>query len=172
MIPSRNLRTRPRTGLSVNDLLTTLMLAELIDPSTELWIVSGWITDIPAIDNRHHQYDAALGGPARSSLMLSEVLAEIASRGTSLHLALRTEKHNEWFVRTLKDRVPADRLRLYESAELHEKLIVGSDWLVKGSMNFTVSGTQINEETIQVVHSATKAAQERLELHSRWIEQS
>lgn len=172
MILSRNLRTRPRNGLSVTDLLTTLMLAELIDPSPELWIVSGWITDIPAIDNRHHQYDAALGDSARSSLMLSEVLAEVTSRGTALHLALRTEKHNEWFVRTMKERIPSDRLHLYESAELHEKLIVGSDWVVKGSMNFTVSGTQTNEEMIQVVYSAKKAARERLELHTRWIEQA
>lgn len=172
MIPSRDLRTRPRNGLAVSDLLTTLLLAEMIDPSPELWIVSGWITDIPAIDNRHHQYDAALGGSARSNLMLSEVLAELTSRGTSLHLALRIEQHNTWFVRTMHERIQAERLHLYEGADLHEKVMVGRDWVVKGSMNFTVNGTQINEEKIQVVHDEHKAAQERLELQTRWIGQA
>ncbi|MFC6154823.1 phospholipase D-like domain-containing protein DpdK [Nocardioides yefusunii] len=172
MILSRDLRTRPRNGLAVTDLLTTLLLAEMIDPSPELWLVSGWITDIPVIDNRHHQYDAALGGAARTTLMLSEVLAEVTSRGTSLHLALRIEQHNEWFIRRVQERIPSNRLHLHESAELHEKLIVGRDWIMKGSMNFTVNGTQLNEEKIQVVHDERKAAQERLELQTRWIGQA
>ncbi|RYF53893.1 MAG: phosphatidylserine/phosphatidylglycerophosphate/cardiolipin synthase family protein [Comamonadaceae bacterium] len=165
----RSVRTRPRNGLAISDLLTSALLSELCRPSAQLWIVSGWITDIPVLDNKHRQYDAVLGGVARSSLLFTEVLAELADRGCELHVALREEDHNNRFVSRLRDRVRADRLHLYSSPDLHEKIMVGSDWVMKGSMNFTWNGLQQNEEGIDFLVDEAAAGRERLELRTRWI---
>lgn len=165
----RSVRTRPRNGLAISDLLTSALLSELCWPSAEIWIVSGWITDIPVLDNRYRQYDAVLGGVARSSLLLTEVLAELVERGCELHVALREVDHNRRFLNRLGNRARAERLHLYSSPDLHEKMMVGSDWMMKGSMNFTWNGLQQNEESIDFVVDSTAAGKERLELRTRWI---
>ncbi|WP_020388786.1 phospholipase D-like domain-containing protein DpdK [Kribbella catacumbae] len=170
MTGSRNVRTRPRNGLAITDLLTSTLLSELCCPSDELWIVSGWITDIPILENKHRQYDAVLESVARSSLSLTEVLAELAARGAHLHVALRSVDHNTRFRNRLQDRVRPDRLSLYESADVHEKIMVGNDWVMKGSMNFTWNGVQQNEESIDFSVGKAAASFERLELRTRWIE--
>ena len=47
--------------------------------------------------------------------------------------------------------------------------MVGTDWVMKGSMNFTWNGVQQNEESIDFVFDKHNAAQQRLELRTRWI---
>lgn len=169
MTGARSVRTRPRNGLAIRDLLTSALLSELCHPSAELWIVSGWITDIPVLDNRHRQYDAVLGDVARSSLVLTEVLAELVERGCDLHVAVRAVDHNRRFLNRLGEQARTDRLHRYSSPDLHEKLMVGSEWVMKGSMNFTWNGLQQNEEGIDFVVDSTVAGRERLELRTRWI---
>lgn len=169
MTGTRKVRTRPRNGLAITDLLTSALLSELCRPSSELWIVSGWVTDIPVLDNRHRQYDAVLGNIARSSLLFTEVLAELAVRGSHLHIALRSVAHNIPFRNRLEDRVRPDRLHLYTSADLHEKIMVGDDWVMTGSMNFTWNGIQQSEESITYTFDNAAAAFERVELRTRWI---
>lgn len=165
----RSVRTRPRNGLAISDVLTATLLSELCRPSAELWVVTGWITDIPVLNNRHRQYDAVLGPLARSSVLLSEVLAEIAHRGTHIHVAVREVDHNLRFVRRIEGRIAAEQLSVHSSPDLHEKIMVGDDWVMKGSMNFTWNGVQVNEESIDFELSQGTAAKQRLELRTRWI---
>ena len=167
---TRSVRTRPRNGLAITDLLTAALLSELCRPSEELWIVSGWITDIPVLDNRHRQYDAVLGSVARSSLLFTEVLAEIAARDSHIHVAVRQVDHNTRFLSRLKDRIAPARLSVYGSPDLHEKMMVGENWVMKGSMNFTWNGVQQNEESIDFQFDKAEAAHQRLEVRTRWIE--
>ena len=47
----RTLRTSPVTGIRLDPVLTSVLLAELLTPSDELWLVSAWISDVIAIDN-------------------------------------------------------------------------------------------------------------------------
>jgi hypothetical protein len=166
----RSVRTRPRNGLAISDLLTATLLSELCRPSSELWLVTGWISDIPVLDNRHRQYDAVLGSLARSSLLLSEVLAELGRRGTNIHVAVREVDHNVRFVKRIEDRIDAAHLSIFSSPDLHEKIMVGDDWVMKGSMNFTWNGVQVNEESIDFQVDKGVAATQRLELRTRWIE--
>lgn len=165
----RSVRTRPRNGLAISDLLTATLLSELCRPSGELWVVTGWITDIPVLDNRHRQYDAVLGPMARSSVLLSEVLAELAHRGTHIHVAVREVDHNLKFVQRIENRIAPEELSLYSSPDLHEKIMVGDDWVMKGSMNFTWNGVQVNEESIDLEVNQGTASMQRLELRTRWI---
>jgi hypothetical protein len=169
MSGSRTVRTRPRNGLAISDVLTAALLSEFCSPSKELWLVSGWVTDLVVIDNAYRQFDAVLGTDARSSLTLTDVLGALSRRGTRVHVALREEQHNRRFIERLESVCDPDSLKVYSSPDLHEKFLVGWTWLMKGSMNFTWNGVQVNEESIDFQVDPGEAARQRLELRTRWI---
>ena len=169
MTARRTVRTRPRNGLAIRDVLAAALLSELCSPSDEFWLVSGWVSDVAVIDNATRQFEAVLGPDPRSNMTLSEVLAELTRRGAQVHVAVRKVAHNDAFVDRLKRTSSTDALHLYSSEDLHEKLIVGGDWLLTGSMNFTWNGTQVNEESMELQLDQAEAARHRLELRTRWI---
>lgn len=169
MSGKRTVRTRPRNGLAISDILTAALVSELCWPSEELWLVSGWVTDVPIIDNSTRQFDAVMGEMPRSRLTLSEVLGCLTERGTQLHVALREEGHNRPFIERLQRTSQSGALHVYASADLHEKMMVGWTWVLKGSMNFTWNGVQRNEESIEFEVGQAEAARQRLELRTRWI---
>lgn len=169
MTARRTVRTRPRSGLAIRDVLATALLSELCSPSEEFWLVSGWVSDVVVIDNGTRQFDAVMGTDPPSNMTLSEVLGELTRRGTEIHVAVREVDHNEAFVERLRRSALPKLLHLYSSEYLHEKLMVGEDWLLTGSMNFTWNGTQVNEESMELQLDQEEAARHRLELRTRWI---
>jgi len=169
MSSKRAVRTRPRNGLAIGDVLAAALLSELCSPSEELWLATGWVTDIAVIDNSIRQFDAVIGPESRSTLNLSDVFAILTHRHTHVHVAVREEPHNQTFVSRLQRVCASDALHLYSSADLHEKIMVGRTWVLKGSMNFTWHGTQRNEEGLDLEVDAAEAARQRLELRTRWI---
>ena len=169
MTARRTIRTKPRNGLAIRDVLATALLSELCSPSDEFWLVSGWVSDVVVIDNGTGQFDAVLGVDPPSDMTLSAVLGELSRRGTEIHVAVREVDHNEVFVQRLRRSAVATSLHLYASEYLHEKLLVGGDWLLTGSMNFTWNGTQVNEESMELQLDQEEAARHRLELRTRWI---
>ena len=99
------------------------------------------------------------------------MLGELGRRGTDIHVAVREVDHNVRFVQRIKDRIDAAHLSVYLGPDLHEKILVGDDWVMKGSMNFTWNGVQVNEESIDFQVDQSVAATQRLELRTRWIEE-
>ncbi|MGY5309130.1 phospholipase D-like domain-containing protein DpdK [Nocardia gipuzkoensis] len=162
----RTIRTRPRNGLAIVDVLSGVLLSELCSPSSELWLVSGWVSDTLVLENSAHRFDDVLGGDAPTELFLSDVLVELARRGAKVHVAVRDVDHNTSFLRRLENR--GAPIHTHSSPDLHEKLLVGDDWVMKGSMNFTWNGLQRNEESIDLQVGSAAAARERLELQTRW----
>jgi hypothetical protein len=124
---------------------------------------------MPVIDNQDHGFDAILGAEPRSRVTLSEVLGGLTHRGTELHVALREVDHNRSFVERLRRASLHSALHVYSSADLHEKMMVGWGWVLKGSMNFTWNGVQVNEESLEFEVGNAEAARQRLELRTRWI---
>lgn len=169
MISKRTVRTRPRTGLAIGDILTAALLSELCAPSPEFWLVSGWVSDIVVIDNSIRQFDAILGAESRTTLSLSDVFALLTQRNTHVHVAVREIPHNQSFVDRLRRSCVSEYLHLYSSSELHEKILIGSNWVLKGSMNFTWHGIERNEEAMDFEVDPADAARQRLEVRTRWI---
>jgi hypothetical protein len=166
---TRTIRTRPRNGLAISDVLAAVLLSELCAPSQEFWVASGWVTDVRVIDNATRQFDSLMGDEPRATMTLSEVLGALSRRGSQVHLAVRDNAHNQAFVDRLTRVSDADALHLYSSGDLHEKVMVGWSWVLKGSMNFTWNGTQLNEESMDLQVDLAEAARQRLELRARWI---
>lgn len=165
----RTVRTRPRNGLAIRDVLAAALLSELCHPSEEFWLVSGWVSDVRVIDNAARQFDALLGDEPPVSVTLSAYLGELTRRGTHVHVALRAVDHNKDFVDRLRRACAGDALHLYYSEDLHEKMLVGWEWVLTGSMNFTWMGTQVNEERIEFLYDRVEASRQRIELRARWI---
>ncbi|WP_045820824.1 phospholipase D-like domain-containing protein DpdK [Williamsia herbipolensis] len=169
MTARRTVRTKPRNGLAIRDVLAAALLSELCSPCDEFWLVTGWVSDVVVIDNETRQFDAVLGNNPSSNMTLSEVLGELTRRGTEIHVAVRRVDHNEAFVERLSRSSIPNLLHLHSGEHLHEKLMVGGDWLLTGSMNFTWNGTRVNEESMELQLDQAEAARHRLELRTRWI---
>jgi hypothetical protein len=164
----RTIRTTPLKTLRLDDGLTTVLAAELLDPSPEVWVVSPWISDVPVLDNTDGGFDVLVGDGQQGAVLLSTVLARMAQSGTHLHVAVRPDDHNAPFVERLTRAVDEHRLTVHHAADVHEKTMCGSTWIVGGSMNFTWRGISVNDEVVVIEIDPQLAAQARLELQHRW----
>ncbi|QCO97303.1 phosphatidylserine/phosphatidylglycerophosphate/cardiolipin synthase family protein [Arthrobacter sp. 24S4-2] len=169
---SRTIRTRSRSGITMTQVLSTVLVSELVRPSKELWLVSAWVSDVPVIRNDMGAFDDIIADSGGGALTLSHVLGRLSLLGAQINVAVRDDQHNEQFLDILRRRCVPTRLRIQKSPDLHEKILVGDDWLLKGSMNFTWNGLNVNEESMEFVADAAEAAKHRLELSVRWGEKS
>lgn len=164
----RTLRTSPATGIRVDPILTAVLLAELLAPSPEIWLVSAWVSDVPAVDNSSGDYDSLIADASARIYQLSEILAVLTERGTRLTVVARSVPENDSFLNRLGRAADSERLRVIRSPDAHEKTFCGADWLLSGSMNFTVNGMTINDELVTYRLDSAAAAQARIDLAHRW----
>jgi hypothetical protein len=61
--------------------LAPVLLAELLDLGDELWLVTAWGSDVPAIDNTRGDYDSLFADASARTYALSEILALTCGRG-------------------------------------------------------------------------------------------
>jgi phosphatidylserine/phosphatidylglycerophosphate/cardiolipin synthase-like enzyme len=138
----------------VTSLLQTIIAAELIAPSRVIWLVSPWISDIEVLDNRAGAFSGIEPRWGRRRIALSDALSTLVRRGSRIVIATRPVDHNIRFVHAIRVAVAAvglsERLLIHRDGReaLHEKGLVGDDYYVSGSMNFTERGIHINDETV------------------------
>lgn len=151
----------------VPDLLQAIFTAELLAPSSCLWIVSPWISDIPIIDNSANTFICIDPSWNRGPIRFSQILNKLADVGTTVHLATRPLAHNDTFIRKL-DSWATNNIRLHVVEELHEKGIVGDFFYLGGSMNFTHNGITINEEAVIYETNPDVVVERQVIFRNRW----
>lgn len=171
-MPERTLRISPVTGIRVDPVLTAVLLAEMLAPSDELWLVSPWISDVPALDNSRGDYDTLFADPSARVYPLSTALGKIEVGGAHLTVVTRPVDHNRSFLDRLRRVSAPERLTVIEHPDVHEKTLCGRSWILTGSMNFTKRGMQINDEAVRYEVGETSAAQARVDLAHRWRNRS
>jgi phosphatidylserine/phosphatidylglycerophosphate/cardiolipin synthase-like enzyme len=165
---------RGKAEFEAERMLQTILLAELIDPSDLIWLVSPWVTDVTILDNRTGAYAGVEPTWARRQITLVEVLAALLNRGTRLVVATRPDAHNKRFMQRLvtaaRTAARSDSLILRQDDEelLHTKGLVGDDYFLSGSMNFTESGIRLNEESIRLELDPEAVAQARLDFRQTY----
>lgn len=160
----------PGQSGAIRDLLQGLFAAELIAPSRELWLLFGWISDIEILDNRARQFSSLRADWPAAPIRLFAVIEALLDRGAHLFLVLRDVSHNQPFIqrmRCLRERYPG-LLRLATGAEVHEKGMLGDDFLLSGSMNLTYSGVVINDEHVTLRTDPASIEEWRMALHEKW----
>src|SRR5262245_54616950 len=124
-----------------------LFACELLVPSRCLWLVSPWITDLEVIDNRDARFSALEPTWGARPIRLMEVLTRLVDQGAVLRIAMRPPSRapaNADVARKLADLkarlADPDQVGVIEREELHTKGLLGDDFFLAGSMNFTRSG--------------------------------
>lgn len=169
--PTRYIHTKA-TARQISDLLQNLFVAELVSPSSRLWLVSPWISDIPVIDNRTNGFLAFEQSWIRSQITLSQVLAKLHELGTTIHIATRPDEHNNAFLDRMTRLISHDAscFFIHSAEELHEKGILTDSAYLSGSMNFTFNGISLNEEAVTFSIDPALIAESRVILSARWRE--
>jgi hypothetical protein len=162
--------TGPTQGRAIRDLLQSLFVAETLAPSRPLWILSGWISDIAVVYNRAGGFRDVDPGWQLAPVPLSAVLRTIVTRGGSVAAVLRDVDHNRRFLERPRaiQRSHPDGMRTALAPDFHEKGIVGADYDLSGSMNFTYRGVEVNDEHLVFRTERAIVAARRLTLDAHW----
>jgi phosphatidylserine/phosphatidylglycerophosphate/cardiolipin synthase-like enzyme len=149
-------------------LLQSVLLAELVSPSEIVWLISPWVTDVTILDNRTGAYAGVEPTWSRRGITLVEALSALLRRGTKIVVATRPDAHNDRFVERMNAAAHAtgnsERLLVHQDdrERLHEKGLVGDDYYVSGSMNFTESGIRLHDEAVKIDTDPATVAQARV----------
>ena len=159
----------------VRDLLQSLLVTELLAPSDEIWLVSPWVTDLPLLDNRAGAYAGLDPSWPKRFLTLAELLAFALKTAPlcQLRVVTRPGSHNQRFCRRLGTLTEldatGDRLFLEDDREtLHIKGLAGSNFALKGSMNFTYNGVEVLEEAVELETDLSQVASLLLSFKSHY----
>jgi hypothetical protein len=154
----------------IPDLLQSVLAAELIRPSRRLFLASPWVSDITVIRNRSNEFLLLEPQWARKDITFSDVIANLIERGTEIYLETRKLDHNERFIKaiTQKTSKPFEHNQNYRfNTTLHRKGLLGDNYFLSGSMNFTFNGISILDEFIQYTATPSEVAENRI-VWSRW----
>lgn len=136
----------------IQELITLMMIGELVSPGEEVWLVSPWITDVPLLDNRAGSFDAVNPEWGHREIRLADVAVQLMSGGTAVRIITRPDDHNQVFLTRLRDAAESaavgNLLSITIRERLHTKGILTSRGFLSGSMNLTYSGLDLNEELI------------------------
>lgn len=170
--PDRDIATRG-SALVPQEFLQSLFVAELIWPSKRLWISSPWISDVELIDNTARQFSSLNPDWPAIRIRFSAVLTALLERGVEIVLITNLSRHNEEFLARIQplELLHGNRLRVIQTANIHEKGILGDTFTLSGSMNLTYSGVYINEEYLIYRCNPAQVAERRVTLEDRWREQ-
>ncbi|WP_373031947.1 phospholipase D-like domain-containing protein DpdK [Sulfurovum sp.] len=161
--------TGPSQAQSIRDLLQSLFLLEIIKPSKRIWLGSAWISDIAIINNRAKQCASFEPDWLEDYISLVKVLEAVAKRGTEIIIITRNEKTNQSFIEKINQVSKVySNVKLLLKDEFHEKGLLGTNYELMGSMNFTFNGIQINDEHIKYTYDKEVAAQRQVEMMQKY----
>jgi phosphatidylserine/phosphatidylglycerophosphate/cardiolipin synthase-like enzyme len=163
----RIFKTQATGATTVQELLQSMFVAEMLISSGELWIVSPWISNVVLIDNRSGNFDSLNPEWGRREVRLVDVLVALMTRGTVVRIVTRSDETNRAFVCKLGDTAAQlaleDQLSITLREQLHTKGVLLSNSLLMGSMNLTYNGMVINDEWVEFSLDQQDLARTRLE---------
>lgn len=164
-MPNRIIKSAARnSSIQLTDCLSSLFALELLSPGRELYLVSPWISDMVLLSNNFGQFRAIIPELAEGQVRLAALLSTLSERGTQVRLMCRpNQPQTEDFLRKL---TPEIDVRQVET--LHEKGLVSDHFYLRGSMNFTFSGVNLNDEHVELTTQPDQVALALLEAQQRW----
>jgi phosphatidylserine/phosphatidylglycerophosphate/cardiolipin synthase-like enzyme len=155
-------------ALDAQGLLSTVLLAECVSPSEIIWLISPWISDVVVFDNRGGGFSTILPDAGEREIRLAEVLEHLGGMGSTIVIATRDDPLNARFRQAIQSAIRAELVTEIVTDDLHEKALVGEDYVMTGSMNFTYSGINLNEEQLTYSRDPETVAQARAEHRAKW----
>jgi len=162
---NRTIKSRARSSsVQLADSLSSLFVLELMSPGRELYLISPWISDMTVIKGHFGQFRAIMPELGRSELRLAGALTVLAERGVQVRILCRSDQQQtQEFLR----RLPREVEWRYVDT-LHEKGLIGEHFYLRGSMNFTFSGVNLNDESVEVTTDPEVIALALTEARQMW----
>ena len=152
----------------LSETLSDLLVGLIMSPD-EIWLVSPWVTDFNLLDNRSGHWDTIQPSWGLRYVTFSELLVAAVESGCQLNFVSNRHELNEQFYMKLTSALGSTELLKRLSVDrVHTKGFLCSSFFLAGSMNFTYSGTHINDERIQLTIDADLIAEAQLEFQSRY----
>jgi hypothetical protein len=134
-----------------------------------LWLVSPWVTDFELLDNRSNNWSNLNPSWGARKIRFTELLIFAVKSGCKLNLVVGKDKINDEFVNRLKAAITDPQsLSITISETLHTKGFLTSCLWLAGSMNFTYSGTHLNQEQVQLNMSKDIILEMKLEFENTY----
>ncbi|RNB92514.1 hypothetical protein EDM56_02125 [Brevibacillus fluminis] len=152
----------------IPDLLQSVFTAELIRPSRRLFLASPWVSDITVIRNRSNEFMILEPQWARRDITFTDVIANLIERGTEFYLETRKLEYNENFVKAIKQKTSKPFETFRYNAVLHRKGLLGDNFFLSGSMNFTFNGITTLDEFIQYTSDPSAVSENRIVWSRGW----
>ncbi len=161
-----------RAREEVRRLLAAVFVGELSEPSGELWLVSPWIRDVLVLDNQAGDFSALNPEWGQRGIRLLDCLSGLLARGSSIYVKTSDDAPSRSLLdaleRRARDLSASNRLHTRTSRLLHTKGLLTSRCLIRGSMNFTARGIELNEEAVTYDLDAQAIAEMRIALYEQW----
>lgn len=145
------------------DCLSSLFALELLSPSHTLYLISPWLSNVPLLHNSFGQFRSVAPESDRGDLSLAALLGTLAERGTKVRIICRHSSFTQEFLA----RLPTTIERRYLD-RMHEKGLVGDHFYLRGSMNFTYSGVNLNDEHVELTTEPEQVALALSEAKATW----
>ncbi|MCF4010631.1 phospholipase D-like domain-containing protein DpdK [Rheinheimera sp. UJ63] len=152
----------------LREVLSSIFAGVIIVPQ-DLWLVTAWLTDFDVLDNRsgNWSYLNPDWGPRQISFL--ELLETAVKSGCSLRVVVKKDNINEAAVYRLQTNLGKEpSFRICESHEVHIKGLLTESCFLKGSMNFTYSGANKNEELVSLTGDEHQLSNARIEFRETY----
>jgi phosphatidylserine/phosphatidylglycerophosphate/cardiolipin synthase-like enzyme len=161
------IRTATAARTEIKELLAGVLAAELVAPSRRIWLVSPWLADVDLLDNRAAAFRGIGPGWGRRMIGLFDVLGEFTRRGSEVIVATRPGAESDGTLAALRlaagQGPSAARLHCETRSQLHTKGLLGDDFCISGSMNFTRNGVEHLDEIVTYVTDPAQVGALRIE---------
>ena len=145
------------------------LLTGLIVVPKPLWLVSPWVSDFNLLDNQSGQWDMVQPAWGLRVVTFGQLLIDCVEAGCGLTIVTKDEAANSSFLKRLDDALGnRPEYRVVHSEKLHSKGLLTSDWYLSGSMNFTFSGANRNDEQLQLTTNASVISETKFEFEKRY----
>jgi len=153
-----------KSSIQLTDCLSSLLALELLSPSQVLYLFSPWISDVLVLSNTFGQFRPLIPELSENDVRLAPLLNILAERGSQIRLLCRPDQpYTEDFLRKLSATVDVKRVET-----LHEKGLINDHFYLRGSMNFTFSGINLNDEHVELTTEPHEVALALAEAQQRW----
>ena len=125
------------------------LFAGFILAPENFWLVSAWITDFPVLDNGSGTWSVLEPAWGNRTIWFGEILAKAIDEGCDVGLVTRDDERCHRFTQALKARLlRPEGLQVVIHPDIHIKGLLTKRFFLEGSMNFTFSGSNNNDEYV------------------------
>ena len=151
----------------LKETLSDLMVGLILCPE-KVWLVSPWVTDFDLLDNRSGDWDSVNPAWGCRHVAFSELLIAAIEAGCDVRIVTNDDNNNHAFLKKLYIAIGSEGVAHLISDPLHTKGLLSSTFFLSGSMNFTYSGLNRNDELVTLTTNSELISSAKIEFEDRY----